>query len=75
MVCMEVWGGNAATEKWVETLGLKSWVYNHPFHQDSRSGDVYYLSNVEAVFLPPQYSASRVLMHHFWFPLGTSFGR
>ncbi|SFJ01018.1 Stage II sporulation protein E (SpoIIE) [Planctomicrobium piriforme] len=45
MVCMEVWGGNAATDKRVETLGLKSWVYNRPFHQDSRGGDVYYLSN------------------------------
>lgn len=45
MQCMEVWGGNQAVERCVETPGLKIWVYSRPFAQAVSGGDVYYVSS------------------------------
>ena len=45
MQCMEVWGGNEAVERSVQTAGLDIWVYNRPYGQAAGGGDVYYLSS------------------------------
>lgn len=45
MVCMEVWGGNSATNRQVELLGLDAWLFNQPYQQSAGGGDVYYLSS------------------------------
>jgi sigma-B regulation protein RsbU (phosphoserine phosphatase) len=45
MQCMEVWGGNQATDKTVALSGLDVWVYSQPFGGSSGGGDVYYLSS------------------------------
>lgn len=45
MECMEVWGGNQATDRTVQTPGLKIWVYSRPYGQADGGGDVYYLSS------------------------------
>lgn len=45
MQCMEVWGGNQAVERSVETAGLKIWVYSRPYGKAHSGGDVHYLSS------------------------------
>ena len=45
MQCMEVWGGNQAVERSVETAGLRIWVYSRPYGNAHRGGDVHYLSS------------------------------
>ena len=45
MQCMEVWGGNQAADRAVETPGLKTWVFSRPYRQSAGGGDVYYLSS------------------------------
>lgn len=45
MECMEVWGGNQATERDFQTPGLKIWIYSRPYGQAAGGGDVYYLSS------------------------------
>jgi serine phosphatase RsbU (regulator of sigma subunit) len=45
MQCMEVWGGNRATNRTFETPGLKIWIYSRPYRQATGGGDVYYLSS------------------------------
>ncbi|MEZ6057115.1 MAG: PP2C family protein-serine/threonine phosphatase [Planctomycetaceae bacterium] len=45
MACMEVWGGNQATDKAFSTLGLETWVYSRPYQQAAGGGDVYYISS------------------------------
>ena len=42
--CMEVWGGNQATERSVALHGLDAWVFSLP-HQGSLGGDVHYVSS------------------------------
>lgn len=44
MQCMEVWGGNHATDKAVAMSGLDAWVYSRPYGGSTGGGDVYYLS-------------------------------
>ena len=45
MQCMEVWGGNRAVDRNIETPGLRSWVYSKPYAGSESGGDVYYLSS------------------------------
>ena len=45
MQCMEVWGGNQAVERSVETAGLRIWVYSQPYGKARSGGDVHYLSS------------------------------
>ena len=45
MECMEVWGGNQATDRNFQTPGLNIWIYSRPYGQATGGGDVYYLSS------------------------------
>ncbi|TWU31326.1 PP2C family protein-serine/threonine phosphatase [Novipirellula artificiosorum] len=45
MQCMEVWGGNQAVDRNIETPGLRIWAYSKPYPGSSSGGDVYYLSS------------------------------
>lgn len=45
MTCMEVWGGNQATDNGVVMSGLDAWVYCRPFEESAGGGDVYYVSS------------------------------
>lgn len=45
MTCMEIWGGNRATQRTVTLPGLDAWVYSVPYQQADSGGDVYYVSN------------------------------
>ena len=45
MACMEVWGGNQATERSFSMLGLETWIYSLPYQQATGGGDVYFLSS------------------------------
>ena len=45
MRCMEIWGGNRATDKQLEMPGLCAWVYSRPHGSSLGGGDVYYLSS------------------------------
>lgn len=45
MSCMEIWGGNRATQQNVTLPGLDAWVYSCPYQQAESGGDVYYVSN------------------------------
>ncbi|HEY7089235.1 MAG TPA: PP2C family protein-serine/threonine phosphatase [Tepidisphaeraceae bacterium] len=45
MACMEVWGGNQATENSVTMSGLDAWIYCRPYQQSDGGGDVYYVSS------------------------------
>jgi phosphoserine phosphatase RsbU/P len=45
MKCMEVWGGNRAVQRSIETPGLCTWVYSKPYGECKSGGDVYYLSS------------------------------
>ncbi len=45
MACMEVWGGNQATERSFSMLGLETWIYSLPYQQAAGGGDVYYISS------------------------------
>ncbi len=45
MTCMEIWGGNRATQRTVTLPGLDAWVYSKPYQQADSGGDVYYVSN------------------------------
>ncbi len=42
---MEVWGGNQATNRNIETPGLRIWAYSKPYAGSASGGDVYYLSS------------------------------
>jgi len=44
MQCMEIWGGNQATEQAVSTPGLDIWVYSRPHAGADSGGDVHYVS-------------------------------
>ena len=46
--CMEVWGGNRATERCFQLPGMSISLYSHPYGHDSSGGDVYYLSSCAA---------------------------
>lgn len=45
MACMEVWGGNQATERSFSMLGLEAWIYSLPYQQAHGGGDVYFISS------------------------------
>lgn len=45
MTCMEVWGGNAATDNGVVMPGLDAWVYSRPHGDAAGGGDVHYVSS------------------------------
>lgn len=45
MACMEIWGGNQATQRAVTLPGLKAWVYSRPYQDADGGGDVYYVSS------------------------------
>lgn len=45
MACMEVWGGNQATERSFSMLGLETWIYSLPYKQAAGGGDVYFISS------------------------------
>ena len=45
MACMEVWGGNQATERSFSMLGLETWIYSLPYQQAAGGGDVYFISS------------------------------
>ena len=42
--CMEIWGGNQATDRAVATPGLDLWVYSRPHEGAEGGGDVHYVS-------------------------------
>lgn len=42
--CMEIWGGNRATDRAVSTPGLDLWVYSRPHEGEGAGGDVHYVS-------------------------------
>jgi len=44
MRCMEVWGGNTATDNGVAMAGLDAWVHSQPY-RGAAGGDVYLMSN------------------------------
>jgi phosphoserine phosphatase RsbU/P len=44
MQCMEIWGGNQATDRSVSTPGLDIWVYSRPHEEAVAGGDVHYVS-------------------------------
>ena len=43
--CMEVWGGNRATESAVRMSGLDAWVWSLPFGSEAGGGDIHYVSS------------------------------
>lgn len=45
MQCMEVWGGNTASDNGVVMPGLDAWVYSRPHAGDAGGGDVHYVSS------------------------------
>ncbi len=45
MACMEVWGGNQATQRSFSMLGLETWIYSLPYQQAAGGGDVYFISS------------------------------
>ncbi len=45
MQCMEVWGGNQATDNGVIMPGLDAWVYSRPYRDESAGGDLHYVSS------------------------------
>ena len=45
MSCMEVWGGNIATDTSIDRPGLSCRVYSQSFGDGDAGGDVYYLSS------------------------------
>ena len=45
MQCMEVWGGNHASENAIVSSGLRLWVYCKPHAHSVGGGDIYYVSS------------------------------
>ena len=43
--CMEIWGGNQATESCVALSGLDAWVFSMPHEGGSGGGDIHYVSS------------------------------
>ncbi|MFM9958678.1 MAG: PP2C family protein-serine/threonine phosphatase [Phycisphaerales bacterium] len=44
MACMEIWGGNVATEQAVSTPGIDAYVYSKPYAGSEGGGDIHYVS-------------------------------
>lgn len=42
--CMEVWGGNGASDNGVMMAGVDAWVYSRPYEGHTTGGDVHYVS-------------------------------
>jgi sigma-B regulation protein RsbU (phosphoserine phosphatase) len=45
MQCMEVWGGNRASDNGVIMPGLDAWVFSRPYEGDDAGGDIHYVSS------------------------------
>ncbi len=45
MQCLEVWGGNGATDNGVTMPGIDAWVLSRPHKGDEAGGDVHYVSS------------------------------
>lgn len=45
MQCLEVWGGNQASDNGVIMPGLDAWVYSRPYEGDDAGGDIHYVSS------------------------------
>ncbi len=45
MQCLEVWGGNGATDNGVTMPGIDAWVLSRPHQGDEAGGDVHYVSS------------------------------
>jgi serine phosphatase RsbU (regulator of sigma subunit) len=45
MRCLEVWGGNQATDRQFEMPGLRVWIHSRPQGSALGGGDVYYVSS------------------------------
>src|SRR5258706_2672840 len=45
MQCMEVWGGNQASDNGVIMPGLDAWVVSRPYEGDEAGGDIHYVSS------------------------------
>lgn len=45
MQCLEVWGGNQATNNGVVMPGLDAWVFSRPYEDDDAGGDIHYVSS------------------------------
>lgn len=45
MQCLEVWGGNRATDNAVTLPGVDAWVYARPHENAAEGGDLHYLSS------------------------------
>lgn len=43
--CMEVWGGNQASDNGVIMPGLDAWVVSRPYEGDDAGGDIHYVSS------------------------------
>ena len=43
--CMEVWGGNQASDNGVIMPGLDAWVISRPYEGDDAGGDIHYVSS------------------------------
>jgi phosphoserine phosphatase RsbU/P len=42
--CMEIWGGNTATETGLSVTGIDAWIVSRPHQGDSAGGDIHYVS-------------------------------
>src|SRR5215470_7032706 len=45
MQCMEVWGGNQASDNGVIMPGLDAWVFSRPYRGEDAGGDIHYVSS------------------------------
>ena len=46
--CMEVWGGNEATDNTIAVSGLDAWVVSEPYGGDTSGGDIHFASTCGA---------------------------
>jgi serine phosphatase RsbU (regulator of sigma subunit) len=42
--CMEIWGGNEATQRSLKVTGIDAWVYSQPVGGEAAGGDLHYVS-------------------------------
>lgn len=42
--CMEIWNGNRFVETSLNSPGIESWVFSHPYQGNKQGGDIHYLS-------------------------------
>ncbi len=46
--CMEIWGGNQATDEAIEVAGINAWVFSEPYGGEAAGGDIYFVSTCGA---------------------------